>query len=176
MKIEVIKIIFGDDDYDYVYKYLPFQYCCDKLKHNPNIQLDSDTENQQDFCSKCEYNQEYNQHCKTCNAITVSDQDENFPSFKIHRIERIQSWDDEFEDDYALSINFCPHCGEKIEIKCVKEIDKTEEFQKLQEDRNRLWKKCCETDSINYANELKEKVCQLDRQINYFYHCGLYID
>ena len=128
MRIEVVKVKFDDE---YSYKYLPFKYCCEKLKHNPNISLNTEYETQQDFCTNCEFQDKFGEECEICKAITASKYDDNFPSFKMCRTEIIHDWEDEFEQTYYLSIEFCPHCGEKIEIVCVKEIDKTEEFKNL---------------------------------------------
>ena len=70
---------------------------------------------------------------------------------------------------YNYPIQFCPHCGEKIEIEVVEEIYVSEEYNQLSKQRDELWKKCQKTDSKKKENELREQVRDLDNKINGFY-------
>lgn len=150
MKIELIKLKFNDT---YSYKYKPFKHCCEAI-HNNNSIIFTD----EDFV----YNDEL--------GINNSDYDDNpIPQFCTSYTETFNSWGDEFENVYNYPIQFCPHCGKKIEIKVVNEIDTSEEYEELTNQRNELWKKCQNTDSKKEENELREQVRCLDDRINGFY-------
>lgn len=73
-------------------------------------------------------------------------------------------------DNYP--IHFCPHCGEKIEISVVEEIDVSDEYNGLTKKRKELWEKCQRIDSKKKESELREQVSDLDNQINDFYELG----
>ena len=73
-------------------------------------------------------------------------------------------------DNYP--IQFCPHCGEKIEISVVEEIDVSDKYNELTKQREELWKKCQRTDSKKKESELRKQVRKLDDQINDFYELG----
>ena len=166
MKIKFVKVKFGDE---YSYKYLPFKYCCDKLKHNPLISLNDHEELQQDFCTYCEYHDQFgSEECQKCNAITPKYETE-IPSFKQCHTVTYDDWGEEWENDYYIEVNFCPHCGEKLEYEVIDEVDMTEEYNELEKKRDKLWKKCRSTDSKKEEVELREKVSELDNLIDEFY-------
>lgn len=116
MKINLVKIKFNDGE---SYKYKPFTYCCDKLKNNENFLLaNDDLENDEDY----EENG-FSYIPKFCISL---------PSDEI------------FEEDYNRNsvINYCPYCGEKIEIKLTGEIDYSQKYKELSRKRDILSRKC----------------------------------
>lgn len=122
------------------YKYKPFQYCCDSLKNNPCIEFTNETY-----------------------------EDENIPVFALVKHEVITDWEDEYEQDIYYKIDFCPFCGEPIEVSVVGEEDVSDIFQDLCRQREKLWNECNRTDSKRKAQELSNKVHELDDQIDWFY-------
>ena len=97
-------------------------------------------------------------------------EDERYiPRFCTSHTEVITSYEDEFEQTDNYPIEFCPHCGEKIDISVVDEIDISDKYNELTKQREELWKKCQRTDSKKEAAELRKKVMKLDDQINDFY-------
>ena len=150
MKIELIKLKFNSTC---TYKYKPFKYCCEAIQNNKNIIFTGE-----DLVCDDEF------------GLVVRDYDENLiPQFCTSYIETFNSWGDEFENTYNYPIQFCPHCGEKIEIEVVDEIDVYEEYNQLSKQRDELWKKCQKTDSKKKENELREQVRDLDDRINGLY-------
>ena len=79
---------------------------------------------------------------------------------------------DSYENTYYLDVNYCPHCGEKIEITVEKEIDLTTVYTNLKKERDALWKKCQTTDSKKEEEELRENVHMLDHKIDDFFMLG----
>lgn len=148
MKIELIRCKFNGT---ISYKYMPFDYCCDKLKGNPCILFTDD-----DLVSGTidkEGKKSYGylpQFCTTC----------------------LEADDDGWEQAYNYPIQVCPHCGQKIEINVVGDSDLSEKYDELSKLRESLWKECRETDSKKREAELKEKVRDLDNEIEDFYLLG----
>lgn len=146
MKIELIKLKFNDT---YSYKYKPFTYCCDKVQNDKAIVFTGEDIN--------DIGGEY-------------EDDGNFiPQFCTSYTEVIISYEDEWEQTDNYPIQFCPHCGEKIEISVVDEIDVSDKYNELSKQREELWKKCQRTDSKKEDYELTKQVRKLDDQINDFY-------
>lgn len=75
-------------------------------------------------------------------------------------------WDDchSLCTDYK-EIKYCPFCGEKIEI-IFYEIDKSEEHNKLTNEREILNNKRRKTDSKKKERELSEKIYELENEIH----------
>lgn len=97
-------------------------------------------------------------------------EDERYiPRFCTSHTEVITSYEDEWEQTDNYPIQFCPHCGEMIEISVVDEIDVSDKYKKLSKLREELWKKCQKTDSKKEESELRNHVRKLDDQINDFY-------
>ena len=144
MKIELIKLKFNDT---YSYKHKPFQYCCDEIHQNDCIIFT-------------------NEDLSPLKHIN----DGNFiPQFCTSHTEVITSYEEECEHTDNYPIQFCPHCGEKIEISVVEEIDVSDKYNELSKQRDELWKKCQRTDSKKEEFELMEQVGKLDKQIDSFY-------
>ena len=149
MKIELIKLKFNNTC---SYKYKPFTYCCDEIQNNKAIVLTGED----------------------INDIGGEYEDDGFfiPQFCASYTEIITSYEDEWEQTDNYPIRFCPHCGEKIEISVVDEIDVSDKYNELTKQREELWKKCQRTDSKKEEFELMKQVRKLDDQINDFYELG----
>lgn len=149
MKIELIKLKFNNTC---SYKYKPFTYCCDEIQNNKAIVLTGED----------------------INDIDGEYEDDGFfiPQFCASYTEIITSYEDEWEQTDNYPIRFCPHCGEKIEISVVDEIDVSDKYNELTKQREELWKKCQRTDSKKEEFELMKQVRKLDDQINDFYELG----
>lgn len=169
MKIKLVKIVFGDS---VTYKYLPFTYCCEKMRLNSMLMLSPYEETQSLYCENCEYAKYYNSEaCQKCKVYQTHDTDEP-PCFKMEKTIVESDYYDSYENTYYLDVNYCPHCGEKIEITVEKEIDLTTVYTNLQKERDILWKKCQTTDSKKEEEELREKVHILDQKIDDFFMVG----
>ena len=147
MKIELIRLKFNDT---HSYKYKPFKYCCDEIQNNKAIVFTNE------YLSPLKYIDDGNFIPQICTSHT----------------EVITSYEDEWEQTDNYPIQFCPHCGEMIEISVVDEIDVSNKYEELTKQREELWKKCQKTDSKKKESELREQVRKLDNQINDFYKLG----
>lgn len=147
MKIELIKQTF--DDY-ISYKFKPFKWCCEKLEKNKIIDLVNEYDNY-----------DYNS-------------DELVPMIAIRHTEHFYEWGDEYEQDYYYKITHCPFCGEPIKITIAGQEDVSEIYKKLKEERDKIWKKYCSTDSKKKEAELRNIVRELDDKMNYFYNLAEY--
>lgn len=153
MKIELIKLKFNDT---YSYKYKPFTHCCDEIQNDKAIVFTGE-----DLV------------CNDTFGLVVRDSDDNIiPQFCTSYTETFNSWGDEYEQTDNYPIRFCPHCGEKIEISIVDEIDVSDKYDELTKQRDELWKKCQRTDSKKEEHELRKQIRKLDDQINDFYELG----
>lgn len=148
MKIKLIKLKFNDTQ---SYKYKPFKYCCKTIQQNKSIDfMDEDLVYIDDYW----------------------DDERCIPQFCTLHKEIIDCYEDELEIDKNYPIQFCPHCGEKIEISVVDEIDMSDKYNELTKQRDELWKRCQRTDSKKEESELRKQVRKLDDQINDFYELG----
>lgn len=150
MKINLVRLKFNDTC---SYKHKPFKYCCDELKNNGGIIFTNEDLN--------DLGGEYK-----------DEDDYSIPQICTSHTETFNSWGDEFEQTDNYPIQFCPHCGEKIEINVVDEIDFSEEYNELSKLRKELWDKYNKTDSKRESEELRRKVADLDDKINAFYELG----
>ncbi len=148
MEIELIKLKFNDT---HSYKYKPFTHCCDEIQNDKVIVFTGEDLVHSDGCW---------------------DDERYVPQFCTSYTETVGSWEDEWEQTYNYPIQFCPHCGEKIEISVVKEIDVSDKYNKFSKQREELWKKCQKTDSKKEESELRKQVRKLVDQINDFYELG----
>lgn len=146
MKIKLIKLKFNDT---HSYKYKPFTYCCNKIQNDKAIVFTDEDIN--------DIGGEY------------KDEGISIPHFCTSHTEVITSYEDEWEQTDNYPIRFCPHCGEKIGISVVKEIDVSDKYKELTKQRDELWKKCQSTDSKKEDYELRKQVRKLDDQIDDFY-------
>lgn len=151
MKIELIKLKFNDTC---SYKYKPFTHCCNEIQNDKAIIFTGEDIN--------DIGGEYDD-----DGISI-------PQFCTSYTEIITSYEDEWEQTDNYPIQFCPHCGEKIEIEVVDEIDISEKYNELTKQRKELWKKCQRTDSKKKANKLRQEVAELDNKINGLYELEEY--
>ena len=149
MKIELIRLKF---DNIHSYKYKPFKYCCDEIQNDKAIVFTGEDIN--------DIGGEY------------EDDGVSIPQLCTSYTEVITSYEDEWEQTDNYPIQFCPHCGEMIEISVVDEIDVSDKYNELSKQREDLWKKCQKTDSKKEEFELMNQVKKLDDQINDFYELG----
>lgn len=153
MKIELIKLKFNDT---YSYKYKPFQYCCDEIQNDKAIVFTGE-----DLV------------CNDTFGLVVRDSDDNIiPQFCTSYTETFDSWGDEYEQTDNYPIKFCPHCGEKIEISVVNEIDMSDKYEELTKQRYDLLQKSMRTDSKKEEFRLRERIKEIDNKINDFYELG----
>jgi hypothetical protein len=143
MKIKVEKWIV---DGTISYKIVSIDKCCDKLVNSSLTSINTAYDRYQCY--------DYG--------------NDNIYSVKLINIE--STYDSEDRDYYNETnyeeIEFCPWCGEKIEIEIVNTINKTDEYKVLQQKRDILWGKCRKTDSKNKEQELLKQVRELDVEIN----------
>lgn len=145
MKIELIRLKFNNT---YYYKYKLFKHCCEAIHDDKAIIFTNE-----DLVH-----------------LDIYLEDERYiPQFCTSYTEVITSYEDEWEQTDNYPIRFCPHCGEKIEISVVDEIDVSDEYEELTRQREELWNKCQRTDSKKKESELREQVRELDKRINDFY-------
>lgn len=145
MKIELIRLKFDDT---HSYKYKPFKYCCDEIQNDKAIVFTGEDIN--DIGG--EYEDDNVSIPQLCTSHTA--------------------YEDEWEQTDNYPIQFCPHCGKKIKISVVDEIDVSDKYNKLSKRREELWKGCQRTDSKKKEFELREQIGKLDKQINGFYELG----
>ena len=145
MKIELIKLKFNDT---HSYKYKSFKYCCDEIQNDKAIVFTGEDLVHSDDCWADE---------------------RDIPRFCTSYTEVITSYEDKWEQTDNYPIRFCPHCGEKIRISVVKEVDVSDKYKELTKQRDELWKKCQTTDSKKENYELRRQVRKLDYQIDGFY-------
>ena len=67
------------------------------------------------------------------------------------------------------TISFCPFCGEEIIIKAIREVDKSEFLQTLEEQREVAHKAMDKTDSISERRKFEKERQRLDVEINTIY-------
>lgn len=154
MNIDVVRIHFKDKGCDeYSYKYLPFEYCCDRLKNFDYI----------------EFNAEYDRS----DPNAYCDENGNIiPGFSI-TFEEPVAWED-YNDTVYYRIDYCPFCGQKININIVREEDRAGQYavmKYLREVKNELSLK---TDSKSEYYKLFSEIREIDQEINEFMDFGEY--
>ena len=142
MKIEVEKYIFKEDEIDAssVYRIIVAEKCCDEILDNEFI------------------------------SLTVDDEGEDY-GFKLSNQEELSLGDGDYIEQWNYKpIKYCPFCGKPLEVVIDDTFDLTEEYNRLHDERDRLWNLCNKTDSKKKSEELLEQVRQLDKEIqNRFY-------
>ena len=157
IRIQVVQRKFkSDNSYSQSYKICNCKYCCEGIKKLPNVdfyfQIAENTNN------PIEDDNGYEQDLGVmlCNEVTYYD-----------------SWgydDHGYTEEYYYKLEYCPICGEKIEVEIVNTVDVTEEYNILIKERDAIHKKCMSTDSKKKEAEYLEKRYELDRKIEDFYH------
>ena len=140
MKIEIVKQNFGEES---SYKYKPMSFCCEELEKNPLINL----------------------------IVDEYDDDVNYifdPQLCITDHDTWTEWGEDFEQDNYYPIKFCPFCGEKIETEIVKEENVSDEYARLERERDILCKGARVTDSKSKEENLRKKIRELDEKLDYY--------
>lgn len=173
MRIEVIKQIVDDTE---IYKIKKMEYCCQKLKRNPMIKLFNEyIENA--YCHHCNVPDDFD--CKDCELQEEADEYGKRLSMMIQEKDTYpEPWEDGYITDYRYyPIEYCPHCGQPIEIEIIKEEDVTEQYKRLVEQKNAIYKKMKSTDSKKKERELSEEVCLITQKLNNMYEdCAWYME
>ena len=170
MLISLIKCI---NENETRYKYLPLEYCCDKMRLNPMLDLTDDHNNDsQVFCFECgtgRWNPFLPEDvCKTC-GCNSKDESCNLPRMKM--IRSVYDYDD-FPNDESVSIKYCPHCGEKIEISVVGEINITDRAKTICHQLDELQAEYNLCDSISKRNLLHSKISELSKLYDELFEIG----
>ena len=142
MKIELIKLKFNGTC---VYKYKPFQYCCNEIQNDKAILFTGEDMN--------DIGGEY------------EDDGVFIPQFCTSHTEVITCYEDEWEQTDNYPIQFCPHCGEKIEISVVDEIDVSDKYDELTKQHDEIWNKYEKTDSNKEKSGLRKQLGIINKQI-----------
>ena len=66
-------------------------------------------------------------------------------------------------------INYCPFCGEKINIEIDSVEDVTEKYNKIKEKRYNLRQMLRDCDSKSMERKLEEKIRELNKKIDYYF-------
>lgn len=155
MNIDIVRIHFKDKELgeQSAYKYLPYEYCCDKLKGFSRIFL----------CNELD-------SMDTNNGI---DEDGNLiPGFSLC-VDEEEPWE-EGTWAYYYRIDYCPFCGEKININVVNDVDKSELYTKLENCYKAFKEAAEETDSVKTKNRLEEEIEQVRRKMTDMWEFGEY--
>lgn len=151
MRIELIRYKFNGTN---AYKYRPIRYCCKKMRTQEYMLFTNEDIIESEQTDDYEYEGNYCPVPRFCLTKELSE----------------TSWEDTFDWTENCPIQYCPFCGEKIEISVVGEKDVDEEYKILQQERIRYVKESYRTDSRNKSMELSRKIRQIDNQINAFYY------
>lgn len=155
MRIDVEKWIIHDKNnsiYDMIsYKVLNTQYCCDKIKMFPMLDL-------------------YYEYCQDSDDMEkLSDEYDRILGVMLQENFLWYDGDDYQADERYHLITHCPRCGDKIEVNIVREVDKTEEYyglKKQYDDLHNKWRKC---DSKKQSAALEQQWREVDKKINNCY-------
>ena len=154
MNIDVVRVHFKDKGCDeYSYKYLPFEYCCDRLKNFDYI----------------EFNAEYDRS----GPNAYCDENDNIiPGFSITFDEPV-AWED-YNDTVYYRIDYCPFCGQKININIVREEDKSYQYAVMSALRDSKKELSLKTDSKSEYDRLRNEVRDIDAKLDEFWGFGKY--
>ena len=161
MKIKVVEQIIRKDGYeDVIHKYLPFEYCCEKLKHTKYIEL---TDELISYCSICKEEDRYD--CENnCDLI----EDERRVSMSFYYDDTYpEPWEDYYNTDtYFIPLDYCPFCGDKIEVEIVKRENITDKYLELDREYEEIHKKWMKCDSIKRRTALDEERNKCIKKMN----------
>lgn len=144
MQINIVKIHYGDN---ISYKYKPFSYCCEALKENKTIILTDE-----DFVDN-----------------DLRNWYDDTPKFCCSTREQITSYEDSWDEVKNFPIQFCPHCGEKINISVVDEIDLSSTYNALKKEKEEAREKSYQTDSKKETSMLEARIRELDKKIRWYW-------
>ena len=140
MNVEIIKQNLGDE---VSYKYKPMSFCCHELARNPVIEL-------------------------VAGEYDVTENYISEPQFCIADYDEWTEWEEDFKQDNYYPIKYCPFCGEKIETEIIREEDVSDEYARLERERDILCKGARVTDSKSKEEDLRKKVRELEDKLNYY--------
>lgn len=157
MNIDIVKIRFKDKELgeQTTYKYLPFEYCCERLRGFDKII----------FCDELD---------TFGSDDVVDDTDSVYPKFAFHT-EEYEPWE-KLPYDYYYKIDYCPFCGEKININLTKEIDKSDTYTTFENARAAFKEALKETDSVKTRDRLDEEIQEVNNKISDMWEFGEYDD
>lgn len=140
MKVDLVELKINEDNY---YKYKPFKYCCAKIRDNPCIGFTGE------------------------DIVEESDDHSiwNIPKFCIREEVTEDDWEDTFEYTNNFPINFCPFCGEKIEVSITEKKDISDVYNRLAGKRKSIRERIMKTDSKSSDVKLNVKAMIIDRKI-----------
>ena len=140
MKIGLVELKINEGNY---YKYKSFKYCCTKIRDNPCIVFTGE------------------------DIVEESDDPSiwNIPKFCIRKEVTQDFWEDTFEYTNNFPINFCPFCGEKIEISIAEKKDISDVYNRLEGKRKSIRERIMKTDSKSRDIKLNGKARIIDRKI-----------
>ena len=167
MLISLIRCI---NDKNIRYKYLPLRYCCDKMRLNPMLDLTSECdENNYVFCDECEERWNPWADCDKKCGIRIDSKTFELPHIKMFR----QVYDeDDFPVNESISIKYCPHCGEKIDICVAGEIDITNLAKELENKYIVAKEKYDQCDSIKRRNILYKEMQKASNEYGEIFEFG----
>ena len=151
MKIDLIKINVKEHS---TYKYKPLQYCCNALKNNECVNM----------CMDDIY----------VNGYVQDDDEEDFPTLCTTYLYEVGDWEDTWTMAKNYSMNFCPHCGQPINLEVIAEEDHGQEVDILETERESIFKKIRITDSKSKTEELNKQLQMINKRINDLYDFGEY--
>jgi hypothetical protein len=155
MKIQVVEQTINKGKY---HKYLPLEYCCERLKHTKYIEM---TDQLISFCSVCNVENRYDCESK-CNP-----EEKNIGLAFYYDDTYQEPWEDFYvTDTYYIPLDYCPFCGEKIEVEVVKREDITEEYLNAKREYEKVHDKWAKCDSIKRRNALEEEWRQLSDKMD----------
>ena len=171
MKIKVVEQTVKREDYEeIVHKYLPLEYCCNKLKHTKYVEL---TDELLSFCSICDIEDNYDcvDNCdllKNKKHINIAFRyDDTHP----------EPWEDYYTTDtYFVPLEYCPFCGEAIEVEVVKREDITDEYVEAEKKYEEFHHKWMKSDSIKRRFVLEEEWKNWSNKMNEMRMFGEYKD
>lgn len=99
-----------------------------------------------------------------------------FPVFSLCHSEQYTEYGEEFTNTRLYRIDYCPFCGEAIEVSVVREEYVSEYYDAIETQRKELWDRYNETDSKKEAQELRDKIRELDKRIDWLYQLEEYKD
>lgn len=137
-------------DEDIAYKFKRYDICCQKLSDNPTIVFAGEV---------------------------LEDEGEDYsfpPAMAIVQHTSDYSYGEYYESEDYHKINYCPHCGKKINIQVLEVEDVTEEYNLIQRQVTELCIKANKCDSKSREKELRKQINELSDRSNWYLKSGEY--
>lgn len=156
MKIKVIQREFSIDGIsNKAYRICDCEYCCEGIKQLPNINFHFESTENTDNPIEGEYEEDRDLGIMLQNDITTYD-----------------PWEHDdlgYTDSYFYKFNYCPICGEKIEVEIVDNVDVSNEVEDLTREYKVIGDKIKKTDSIKKRTAYYMERHNIDKKINSYY-------